>query len=61
MAAQEEKVKAVDEVASRLLQAGHYAAEDIDTRRKEVPIPLYVYVYVSQSPLSRFWSIIVNC
>ena len=36
LVAQEEKVKAVDEVATRLLQASHYAAEDIDTRRKEV-------------------------
>ena len=34
--AQEEKVKAVDEVATRLLQTPHYAAEDIDRRRKEV-------------------------
>ena len=34
--AQEEKVKAVDDVATRLLQTPHYAAEDIDQRRKEV-------------------------
>lgn len=38
LVAQEEKVKAVDEVASRLLQAGHTAAADIDRRRKEVHI-----------------------
>ena len=36
LAAQEEKVKAVDEVASRLIQGEHYAAHDIDSRRKEV-------------------------
>ena len=36
LTAQEEKVKAVDEVASRLIQGGHYATEDIDSRRKEV-------------------------
>ena len=36
LVAQEEKVKAVDEVATHLLQSGHYAAEDIDSRRKEV-------------------------
>ena len=53
LAAQEEKVKAVDEVASRLLQAGHYAAEDIDSRRKEVTTPPYVYVYPSPDPSSQ--------
>ena len=36
LVSQEEKVKAVDEVADRLLQAQHYAAEDIDRQRKEV-------------------------
>ena len=36
LAVQEEKVKAMDEAATRLLQAEHYAAEDIDRRRKEV-------------------------
>ena len=36
LVAQEEKVKAVDEVATRLLEASHYAAQDIDRRRKEV-------------------------
>ena len=29
-------MKAVDENASRLIQGGHYAATDIDGRRKEV-------------------------
>ena len=36
LAAQEEKVKAVDEIASRLILGGHYAGADIDSRRKEV-------------------------
>ena len=46
LAAQEEKVKAVGEVASRLLQAGHYSAKDIDSRRNEV-MCTYVHVYTS--------------
>ena len=54
-------MKAVDEVATRLLQAGHYAAEDIDSRRKEVTIPLYVYVYLSTDPSTRFWSTTASC
>ena len=36
LAAQEEKVKAVDDMASRLLKGSHYAMTDIDRRRKEV-------------------------
>ena len=36
LVAQDEKVKAVDEVATRLVQASHYATEDIDSQRKEV-------------------------
>ena len=36
LAAQEEKVKAVDDMASRLLKGRHYAAADIDSRRREV-------------------------
>ena len=47
LAAQEEKVKAVDEVASRLIQGEHYAAHDIDSRRKEVKENQYfVCMYV---------------
>ena len=36
LVAQDEKVKAVDEVATRLVQASHYATEDVDSRRNEV-------------------------
>ena len=36
LAAQEEKVKAVDDMTSRLLKGRHYAATDIDSRRREV-------------------------
>ena len=50
---QEEKVKAVDEVGSRLLQADHPAADDIDHRRKEVANaePFFQHCSTCLSPL----------
>lgn len=36
LAAQEEKFKALEEAADRLIEAEHYGAEEIDTRRKTV-------------------------
>ncbi len=36
LAAQEEKFKALEEAASRLIDARHYGTEEIDTRRKTV-------------------------
>eukprot|EP00731_Ephydatia_muelleri_P023860 Em0016g131a len=36
MAAQEEKFKALDEAAARLIQAGNYAKEEVDARRLEI-------------------------
>ncbi len=39
LAAQEEKFKALEETAARLLEADHYGAEEIDTRRQAVSPP----------------------
>ena len=36
--AQEEKINSVDEVATKLIVSGHYAADDIQKRRNEVII-----------------------
>ena len=44
LAAQEEKFKALEESASRLIQAGHYAAEEIDSKRKTVSILSLLFV-----------------
>lgn len=35
-AAQEEKIKSVDEVATKLIERGHYASDEIGTRRDNV-------------------------
>lgn len=36
LAAQEEKIKALDEFATKLIEGQHYAAEDVDQRRVAV-------------------------
>src|SRR5277367_3120950 len=36
LAAQEEKIKALDEFATKLIEGGHYAAEDVAHRRGSV-------------------------
>lgn len=36
LAAQEEKIKALDEFASKLIEGGHYAADEVHHRRKMV-------------------------
>ena len=49
LAAQEEKVKAVDDMASRLRKGTHYAAADIDSRRREVRgMAAGVHVYMKR-------------
>ena len=49
LAAQEEKVKAVDDMASCLRKGTHYAAADIDSRRREVRgMAAGVYVYMKR-------------
>lgn len=36
LAAQEEKIKALDEFATKLIEGQHYAADDVATRREAV-------------------------
>ena len=36
LAAQEEKIHALDEFATKLIEGGHYAAEDVAKRREKV-------------------------
>lgn len=40
MAAQEEKIKALDEFATKLIEGQHYAADDVAQRRQAVRIAL---------------------
>lgn len=42
LAAQEEKIKALDEFASKLIEGQHYAADDVAQRREMVRTPYFV-------------------
>lgn len=43
LAAQEEKIKALDEFATKLIEGQHYAADDVAQRRSMVTVLLIVY------------------
>lgn len=43
LAAQEEKIKALDEFATKLIEGQHYAADDVAQRRSMVTVLIIVY------------------
>lgn len=43
LAAQEEKIKALDEFATKLIEGQHYAADDVAQRRSMVTVLTIVY------------------
>lgn len=57
LAAQEEKIKALDEFATKLIEGQHYAADDVAQRRSMVTVLIIVYcnrLFVMILPCSIF-------
>ena len=46
LAAQEEKIKALDEFATKLIEGQHYAADDVAQRRTAVCPPQSYYTFL---------------
>lgn len=46
LAAQEEKIKALDEFATKLIEGQHYATEDVAQRREMVNFQLQYTIYL---------------
>lgn len=46
LAAQEEKIKALDEFATKLIDGEHYAADDVAQRRAMVSRKFLLYIFV---------------
>ena len=50
LAAQEEKIKALDEFASKLIENEHYASDDVAARRNAVSLMLFFILSKANLP-----------
>ncbi len=55
LAAQEEKIKALDEFATKLIEGQHYAADDVAQRRAMVVHRFYLLIFENAKKLMYYF------